>query len=280
MTNIADKVDQKFFDQKFNDSYQHWKSINHKLQLKDMSEEQKNFLILCVQEYLKYDTNFDIKNFKKMTQAWNNYLKFVRQNNKSKKTNKLLFSAQSKFEPTILEESIFRMFKCFVDKTIQACSIKAYCNMYFAPLNFEQFKEDTIYRFNVKDQDFALYKDVDISIGTRTQTIPVPIVAIECKTYLDKTMLEGSIATAEKIKNGNPYCYFCIVAECYEVGYEVDIKTTRIDQIYVLTKQKGRSKESEIKEDVLKQLFNDIKKHLKCKWSDVEKKITSKGIVI
>lgn len=277
---MKNKVNNRFFDKKFNASYQHWNNINNKLNFNDLSKEQDDFLTLCVTQYLKYDRNFDVNDIVTMTQAWNNYLKFVRTNNKSKKTGKPLFSAQSKFEPSILEESIFRMFKCFVDETIKACSIKAYCNMYFAPLNFEQFKKDTTYRFNVKDQDFALYKDVEVSIGTIKQTIPVPIVAIECKTYLDKTMLEGSIATAEKIKNGNPYCYFCIVAECYDVGSEVDIKTTRIDQIYVLTKQKGRNKQSEIKEEVLEQLYIDVKNHLNCEWSDVEKKIKEKGVVI
>ena len=277
---MKNQVNKRFYSEKFNTSYQHWSNINNKLNSDKLSSKQNQFLSRCIEEYLKYDENFDINNIDKMTQAWNNYLQYVRLNNINKETGKALFTAQSKFEPTILEESIFRMFKCFVDNTIKASSIKAYCNMYFAPLDFKQFKKDTTYRFNVKDQDFALYKDVEVLIGTTKQTIPVPIVAIECKTYLDKTMLEGSIATAEKIKNGNPYCYFCIVTECYDVGYDVDIKTTRIDQIYVLTKQKGRSKKSEIKADVLEQLDKDIKKHLSCKWSDVEKNIKDKGVVI
>jgi len=38
--------------------------------------------------------------------------------------------------------------------------------------------------------------------------IYVPIVSIECKTYLDKTMYEGSISTAEKIKKGIPTVFF------------------------------------------------------------------------
>ncbi|MFQ6055585.1 MAG: Bpu10I family restriction endonuclease, partial [Methanosarcinales archaeon] len=39
----------------------------------------------------------------------------------------------------------------------------------------------------------------------------IPIVSIECKTYRDKTMFEGSVSTAEKIKKGNLYCIFLIV---------------------------------------------------------------------
>ena len=31
-------------------------------------------------------------------------------------------------------------------------------------------------------------------------------------------MLEGSVSTAAKIKNGNPKCLFFIVTETYEVG--------------------------------------------------------------
>ena len=96
------------------------------------------------------------------------------------------------------------------------------------------------------------------------------------KYNLNKTMLEGSIATAEKIKNGNPYCRFCIVTETYEVDLEVDIRNTRIDQIYVLRK---RNKNAPIDADVVKLIYDDTNKHLKNKWSDIEKNIRDKGIV-
>ena len=117
-------------------------------------------------------------------------------------------------------------------------NIRAYSNMYFSPKNFESFKEDPAIKINQKDQDFAIYRNITLTVKDESINISVPVVSMECKTYLDKTMLEGSIATAEKIKMGNPYCLFFIVTETYDVSYDVDPIYSRIDAIFVLRKQK------------------------------------------
>ena len=74
----------------------------------------------------------------------------------------------------------------------------------------------------MKDQDFAIYREFDLKINDKIHNIRIPIVAIENKTYIDKTMLEGIIATAEKVKNGNPYSRFVVVSENYDVDLSVD----------------------------------------------------------
>jgi len=67
---------------------------------------------------------------------------------------------------------------------------------------------------NVKNQDFSISKEVILKSKVsnnenwQENKIHVPIVSIECKTYLDKTMYEGSISTAEKIKKGIPTVFF------------------------------------------------------------------------
>jgi len=43
-------------------------------------------------------------------------------------------------------------------------------------------------------------------------------------------MLDGSIVTAEKIKNDNPYCLFLVVTECYDVSLDVDPAYSRINR--------------------------------------------------
>ena len=88
-------------------------------------------------------------------------------------------------------------------------------------------------------------------------------------------MLEGSIATAEKIKSGNPYCKFYIVTERYDVDREVEVKHSRIDQIFVLRKYTDK-----ICADVVKLLIKYVDDHLKQQWTDIEKNIKNKGTVI
>ncbi len=256
-----------------NYTYKHYSNIKGKLQkCKDNQEEQ--FLLECILKYIDYHKKFKIKNFQQLTEAWNSYLLFVRNNNK-------FFTSQSKFESTILEESIFRMFYHHMKDKIKTGSIKAYSNMFFAPSNFEDFKKNTNFKFNVKDQDFAIYKDISVNIDDCSKIVSVPVIAIECKTYLDKTMLEGSVATADKIKNGNPYCKFYIVTETYDVGTDVDIKSTRLDQIYILNKTRRRdNKNRVIQQDVLERLYQDVSNHLTYNWSDIENNITQKGIIL
>lgn len=139
-------------------------------------------------------------------------------------------------------------------------------------------------RINVKDQDFAIYREVQIKADGESKKVNVPVVSIECKTYIDKTMLEGSIATAEKIKSGNPYCLFIVVTEWYNVSTEVDPAYSRIDQIYVLRKgirrKQPQGKEKPIDPDVVIDLFAYVKRHLERDWSDIERRLEMEGKIL
>lgn len=246
------------------------------------SQEHVDLLLKCADQYYTFHTNFNMNNLDSSVDYWNEYLNFVRTNNKND-NGKPIFSAQSKFESTILEEALFRMFKEYESEKINIGGIKAFSNMFFSPSDFENFKEKSNIKINTKDQDFAIYKLVDISVTDNSSVTKayIPVLAVECKTYLDKTMLEGSVATAEKIKNGNPYCRFCIVTERYDVDKKVDIKNSRIDQIYILKKdaKKNNADTINIAKDVVKLLYEDTGRHLNAKWTDIEKSIREKGIV-
>ena len=241
-----------------------------------------DLLLRCANEYYSFHSNFDISNLDNAVDCWNKYLYFIRTNNKNTR-GKPIFTSQSKFESTILEEVLYRMFKEFESDKIKIGGIKAFSNMFFSPSDFENFKEHSNIKINTKEQDFAIYKQVDINVTNNNEPINafVPIIATECKTYLDKTMLEGSIATAEKIKNGNPYCRFCIVTERYDVDTKVDIKSSYIDQIYILKKdaKKSNADATDIAKDVVKLIYEDTKKYLNTKWTDIEKNIKEKGII-
>jgi len=212
--------------------------------------------------------------------AFIHYKNIVSKKNK-KEGGGTLFSSQSKFESTVLEEFLFHLFKGFADDNynIKTGKIKAYVNLYFSAKNFSSFKEKNYVKINKKDQDFAIYKKVILTDKEDKYKLYVPVVAIECKTYLDKTMLEGSIATAEKIKAGNPHCKFFIVTETYQVKYDVDPFTSRIDNIFVLRKGGETAKNKDIQEDVIKNLYKEVETHLSSNWSTIEENIGKNGTV-
>lgn len=201
-----------------------------------------------------------------------------------------VFTSQSKFRPTILEEFMFLLFKDYIadlkvecndeNDVINSGAAKAYTNLYFTSPNFKKFVESPDIEINLKDQDFAIYRDFDLKINDKSHHIRIPIVAIENKTYIDKTMLEGIIATAEKIKNGNPYSRFIVVTENYDVDLSVDPAYSRIDQIYVLRKCKRKESWTDIDAKVVERFFNEVQEHITRSWSDVESKMRSDGVII
>jgi len=207
-----------------------------------------------------------------------------------------LFKSQGKLRPTILEEFIYFLFKDYLENlkeryndalnTLGMGSVKAYTNLYFSPSDLGNFLVNPSVSINEKDQDFAIYRIVNFVVDERDKdrreyATRIPVFAVEAKTYLDKTMLDGVIATAEKLKTGNPYARFVVVAETYQVSTNVDPSYSKIDQIYVLRKCRKLTKDSPlIQVDVVERLFNEAKLHLESPWSDVKNKLQSSGTIM
>lgn len=111
--------------------------------------------------------------------------------------------------------------------------------------------------------------------NVETHVFDIPAIAIECKTYLDKTMLEGSSRAAEEIKARNPNGLYIVVMEWIKLTDAVNLRKYKVDQIYVLRKQKNtdrkdRYRESYIKNpidpDVVWHLFKTVRDHLMRDW--------------
>ena len=239
-------------------------------------------------EYLKTVINLngnEKKQVASLVESLNGYYNFMRDMGLEN-----VFTAQGKFRPTILEEFLFLLFKNYVSSKIEeyeaenvldSGAVKAYTNIYFKAKDFQNFIESPEIGVNEKDQDYAIYRTFDIKVNDANPLkIRIPAIAIEAKTYIDKTMLDSIIATAEKIKSGNPHTRFIAVAERYDVSYAVDPAYSRIDQIYVLRKSMRKHEWCDIDTDVVWKLFDETIKHLERPWFDVEKKIADEGVVI
>ena len=109
-----------------------------------------------------------------------------------------------------------------------------------------------------------------------THKFDIPAVAIECKTYLDKTMLEGSSRAAEELKARNPNALYIVVMEWIKLSEAVNLRKYKVDQIYVLRKQKNTDREFRYEEDYVKNaidpdvvwhLFNTVRTHLTEDWT-------------
>ena len=198
----------------------------------------------------------------------------------------LLIPEYTKYLRKMLEASSYN--KASIVKTYEdsedvlgSGAVKAYSNIYFKAKNFKDFIKSPEIGVNEKDQDYAIYRTFDISINKASpMQIRIPAIAIEAKTYIDKTMLDSIIATAEKIKSGNPHTRFIAVAERYDVSFAVDPAYSRIDQIYVLRKSMRKSEWIDIDENVVWRMVEETIKHLERPWSDIETRIKEDGVII
>ena len=256
-----------------------------------LTEEQTDALFSILSRYYDYlKGNLDLDGFSQdvvteRVRLLNDYYNFLHQNNYDN-----TFSSQGKLRPTILEEFMFLLFKDYVAYlkehyqdtlgVIDCGSAKAYTNLYFTSSNLQNFIQSPAIEINVKDQDFAIFRNFTLKVNDGKKDIRIPIVAIENKTYIDKTMLEGVISTAEKVKTGNPYALFLAVSENYDVDLRVDPAYSRIDQIYVLRKCKRKEAWADIDSAVVWRLFTQVKNHVERPWSDVESRMRNEGVII
>jgi hypothetical protein len=259
-----------------------------------LSQTQKNALPIIANEYFNFISannqiiGYSEENIISRTVLLNNYYNFINVNQYDN-----VFTSQGKFRPTILEEFMYILFKDLINEVkvnledannnLRVGSSRAYTNLFFSGSNFQEFVNSPQIGINDKDQDFAIYRPISITIGdSNSINTNLPIVAIENKTYIDKTMLEGSIATAEKVKSGNPYSLFFIVTENYDVDLKVDPIYSKIDQIYVLRKSKRAKNQpmQPIYSDVLVDLVSEVRIHLTRNWSDVSAKLSNTGKIL
>lgn len=229
------------------------------------------------------------KDISRLVKHLNEYKDFIDQPKfRKEKGNQNGFTSQSKLHSTVIEEFMYHLLSdipVLAGKNLEYGPTNAYSNLYFAPANLQSFETEGGLTINTKDQDFAISKKLKLSTvlppagQSESRDIHIPVVSIECKTYLDKTMYEGSVATAEKIKRGNPYSLFLIVTETYEVSADVDPAYSEIDQIYVLRKQSQRNEKKAIQADIVEDLYGSVERHLQASWRDVDQKIKAGKLI-
>lgn len=281
--------------------------INKCKKKKSLDPETKGFTqnhdILCklLPAYIEYircqlsisDDSED--NIKKRVESLDNYYKIFED-----LAVESIFDSRSKIRSTILEEFMYLLLLKATNelksklgknsKYVKSGSIKAYSNLYITGKGVVDFIVKPEVKINTKDQDYAVYRSIPIMIANEDdrskilseEVANVPIIAIENKTFLDKTMLEGSVATAEKVKLGNPYSTYIVVTETYAVDEDVDPIYSRIDQIFVLRKCKT-DKENRLVQPISAEVVSKIVQLVRCRfnreWSDVGSKI-KEGLIM
>ncbi|MEM3526241.1 MAG: Bpu10I family restriction endonuclease [Candidatus Jordarchaeaceae archaeon] len=163
-------------------------------------------------------------------------------------------SAQSKFRSSALEEFICYLLKDI--DLIRSLDLKFTNKDVFAGLIINSKGE---IKPRKKDVDLALVKEEKFLVGSKKIFLSVPVVAIEVKTYLDKTMWGEAQFTALIIKRGNPACKVYVVAETNAVDINELQPDSPVDEIFILK----RNAESRIDVKTACEFVREIEKSLK-----------------
>lgn len=200
------------------------------------------------------------------------------------------FKPQDKLESSILEEFLYFLLKDIPDLKNDLDSgllfmgqTEAYLDLSFAPKNLRDFVSNPCVYINKKNQDFTISKKVNCIFKSNKKEekveLVVPAVVIECKAYIPKTMFDQAAYEAQRLKEGNPFALYIIAAEQNALSNDVNLKNIKVDEIFILRKQKRNNKKKPIDSIVVDELYNFVKTYLKKDWFD-NQKATEKGRLI
>lgn len=222
---------------------------------------------------------FDSKILNDRVALLNDYKDFLDQQHYAEK-----FDSRSNLHSSVLEEFMYYLFKDLVHNISGSALIgksHSFKDVFFRAPSYKEMVRTAHAMVEKKDHDFAIGVSVKASMTCNGSDIPelhdwdIPAVAIECKTYLDKTMLQDVSTAAEQIKHKNPNAMYIVVTEWLKLTEAVNLKKYKIDQIYVLRKQKNTDREfrydanyvkNPIYPDVFEHCFNTVRNFLTTDW--------------
>lgn len=273
------------------DKHIHGKNLNDKF--KEGKIDKKFF-----SKYLEYRkkiesiTSLEDEDIKNIVKALNEYRKisipvFDEMDN----------SGQKALGYTIMEEFFYLLFQKHLSiKNVDMNNMflgkgNSYVSLSFAPKSFKGMFDTPKPYIHTKDQDFVLGATVDISVETSSQkdatTTVIPVIAIECKTYLERNMLDSCAATATRLKAAMPYCIY-IVASQYLKMSDATPELTDIDEVYILCKAKNSDRENRTKKhlppydidaNLIIDLYKRVVRHLNAIWWNPEDAVTNGKII-
>lgn len=206
-------------------------------------------------------------------------------------------SGQTGLGSTIMEEFFYLLFS----KKISIMKIEhdnlfvgkgnSYVSLSFTPNSFETVFDKPNAYIHTKDQDFVLGVNVGIEVtadGNSQNTMTViPVVAIECKTYLERNMLDSCAATAGRLKNAMPYCIYIVASEYMKMS-DASPELTDIDEVYILCKAKNSDRERRrdnheepfnIDGELILDLYHRVDRHLKSIWWNPDDAVANGKII-
>lgn len=238
-------------------------------------------------------TDADSEIIAKRVSLLNDYKDFIEQ-----KAYAEAFDSRSNLQSSVLEEFCYYLFRDLVESISKNALIgkaHAFKDIFYNSKSFGEMVSKPSFHIEKKDHDFVIGVSVEANFkcegsdAVQTETLQIPAVAIECKTYLDKTMLDGASTAASQLLVTNPNAIYVVLAEWLKLTDNVNLQKFKVDQIYILRKQKNTDRKyrlmpgyqkNPIYSDVVEHLFNFVRHHLTTEWNNTNSQGLERGYLI
>lgn len=223
----------------------------------------------------------------------NEYKEFLDQQHYAEK-----FDSRSNLHSSVLEEFMYYLFRDVVTEISKDALIgksHSFKDIFFRAQSYKEMTKNPHALIEIKDHDFAIGTSIQAVMNCKGShskeeyILDIPAVAIECKTYLDKTMLQDVSTASEQLKQKNPNALYIVVAEWLKLTEAINLRKYKIDQIYVLRKQKNTDREfrfspkyikNPIYTDVVQHCFETVRTFLTTDWEGSISHGLEKGFLI
>ena len=205
-------------------------------QLQKKKENDLNLYNTILPLYLKTRTveyHGDLEEYcEKLTNAVNTYMDFYWTLDGKQ------FSPQTDFISSIIPEMLCTLFGCII-KANKVVGLEVSAEKDLTIECIFDISDGGIVRFKNKRVDVAVVKPCPLSFNGQKSILPIPLIAIECKTNLDKNMLSGVEQSVNDLKKTFPVCKYYVVSELSDFDVKKsNYASSGIDEIYILRKQK------------------------------------------
>lgn len=197
------------------------------------------------------------------------------------------FDSRGALQPSALEEFCTYLFQPLVQSLggdVELGKREVFHGLYFSSPDFASFSVLPEPRYQGASVDFVICKRLGSMFSSRKHKheyeIFVPVVAVECKTYLDRPRWFASEILADNLKRGFPYVRQYVIAETLKLDTtKVNIAGSRVDHVYVLRRtenvdrKKRRADETDlppIHGEAVFGFFDSVRRHLTTPWEPLQ----------
>lgn len=146
------------------------------------------------------------------------------------------FSAQADFNSSIIPEMLCTAFWEVSRIEDLGLEVSAQKNLTIE-CTFDLTNGGSVH-FKNKRVDVAVVKPCKLCFNSIDMELPIPLLAIECKTNLDKNMISGIEHSVEELKKTFPSCLYYVVTELSDFDVQNNYASSGIDEMYILRRQK------------------------------------------